>query len=227
MRRALALAALAALVLAVPAAAQTGGSADCVGPNPSMAEQNRRALEERHRGFLSRIYALSTVGIGPDVGGDALMRAATFEGGYQFDSGDAVAFVTSARAALLRDPVFGELNPESASAVSGGVQYVVGLGRFAPRSAVARRAELGLGLAGTDYGGGGVVTAEVHPRVVVPVSSFLSVPVGLQISQPVGGGYEGARTFVGLSVGLRSQYTPANRLVLDCGGFSGSTVPQR
>ena len=219
--------ALAALVLAAPVAAQTSRPADCVGPNPSMAEQNRRALEERHRGFLSRLYALSTVGVGPDVGGSALMRAASFEGGYQFDSGDAVAFVTSARAALLRDPVFGDLDPESASAVSVGAQYVIGLGRFAPSSAVARRAELGLGVAGADYGGGGVVTAEVHPRVVVPISSFLSVPLGLQISQPVGGGYDGARTFVGLSVGLRSQYTPANRLVLDCGGFSSSAVPKR
>ena len=214
MRRLLA---LGLALLAAPAGAQitTGG---CTGPNPSVADETNRALAERHRGLLSRLYSAGGVGVGPAVGAGEVLRSATFEGGYQFDSGDAVAFVTSARTALLRDPVFGTVDVTSGQAVSVGAQYVVGLGRFAPRSAVARRAEFGVGVVAADYGEGGVAAVELSPRVLVPLASFLSAPVGLHVSQPVGG-YEGARTYVGLSIGLRTQYVPPSRLVLDCEGF--------
>ena len=217
--------ALGLALLAAPVSAQVT-SGGCTGPNPSVADETNRTLAERHRGLLSRLYSIGGVGVGPAVGTGDVLQSATFEGGYQFDSGDAVAFVTSARTALFRDPVFGGVDFEGGQAVSVGAQYVVGLGRFSPRSAVARRAEFGVGVVAADYGEGGMAALELAPRVLVPLTSFLTAPVGLHVSQPLGG-YDGARTYVGLSVGLRTQYVPPSRLVLDCDGFRTSGVPQR
>lgn len=217
---------LAAALLAAPGVDAQIRTGECQGPNPSVADDTNRMLAERHRGLLSRFYSVGTVGAGPAVGTGDLMQMAAFEGGYQFNNGDAFAVTSSVRTALLRDPVFGEINPETGQGVYVGFQYVAGLGRVAPSSALARRSELGVGLSTSDYGGGGVVAAELNPRVVLPLTAFLSVPVGVQISQPLSG-YDGARTFVGLSLGLRTQYVPPSRRALDCDGFHGSGVPQR
>ncbi|MDT0633024.1 hypothetical protein RQM47_09005 [Rubrivirga sp. S365] len=201
------------LVAAAPVGAQVS-SPGCPGPGPSVAGETTRALQERHRGLLSRLYSIGGVAVGPEVGAGGVLQAATFEGGYQFDSGDALAFVGSAGVPAFRDPVAGTFDAGGAT-TSVGLQYVAGLGRFVPASALARRSELGVGLAASAVGESGGVVAQVAPRVVVPLASFLSLPLGVQISQPLGG-YEGARTFVGLSVGLRTQYVPPSRRVLDC-----------
>ena len=215
---------LAAVLAAPPAVAQVG-TGGCPGPNPSVADQTSRMLAERHRGLLSRLYTIGSVAAGPSPGTGGLYSAAVAEGGYQFDSGDALALVSSVSSPVFRDPSTGRFTADGVETTLG-LQYVAGLGRLAPRSAVARRAEVGVGLAASTAGESGVVVAQFAPRVVVPLTAFLSAPVGLQVSQPLGG-YDGARTFVGLSIGLRTQYVPPSRLVLDCDGFSGSGVPQR
>ena len=185
----------------------------------TIGERTERVLENRHRAFLSRLYLEATLASGPVLGEPQTLGAAVLEGGYRFANGDAVTVGTA-----LQTPLLVEAGEDAAfTAASGtvGGQYVVGLGRLAPSVGLAKHVEVGLG-AGVVYfnantNGLGVDsrwTAEVSPRIVIPVTAFLDVPVGLRISRALDGPEAGA-TFVGLSLSARRHYATRARRVLE------------
>ena len=196
------LAALAA-ALAFPAPAQVVPD-EVPDSGEPFADRARREVTERHRPFLSGLYAESAFAVGPEVGGPALFGSALAEGGYRFDSGLALGAVVAARAPLGVTPL-GE--PDGASAR-------LGVGLAVPVGGRSRRFEVGVG--------GGVLVSEratafsveVAPRVVLPLTPVLSVPVGLRVSQEVGGAV-GRGPFVGVSLGLRRIWADDARMVLE------------
>ena len=185
-----------------------------------VTDRVRRQLVERHRAFLSGLYAEGGLAAGPVVGTPALYGSARLEGGYRFQSGDAVAFVTS-----FRTPLNGGLDvvpgvpglgggDAQAMTASLGVQGAVALRRLAPESDLARRADLGLGVGTAVFGSDVVMAIEVVPRVAFDLTPTLSLPVGLRLVQEVGGAARGG-PFVGLSVGLRQIWADSARMVLE------------
>ena len=216
--RALAPMRLVLLVLAVatalPAAAQLVPD-EFATADDSFADRARRDLVERHRGFLSGLYAQSSVTAGPQAGAPAIVAGGALEGGYRFDSGDAVSVVSSYLTPLVNpsvNPLDGPVDVQGA--VFLGAQAVASLARFAPGSALARRLEVGLGASALFSGGAAVPALEVAPRFVVPLSVVTSLPVGLRVSHELGEG-TGRGTFVGLTVGVRRIWADEARLVLE------------
>lgn len=173
-----------------------------------MGERVQQDLIERYRPFLSGLYSEATVASGPVVGVPALHGSATVEGGYRFDSGNAVAIVASARSPLGVETVDGDLDPLTGSL---GVQAAFALRRVSP-SALAQRAELGVGMGASFYQGRTVAAVELTPRIAFPLTPTLSVPVGVRLSQTLG---DGRGPFVGLSIGLRRIWADQARMVLE------------
>ena len=97
---------------------------------------------------------------------------------------------------------------------------ILSLGRGAARRSVLRGAEVGVGL-GVDLfedasGTGRTVTipsVSLSPRIAIPVTPTLAVPVGLRVTQEVGA--DARPPFIGLSVGVRRIWAVAARMVLD------------
>ncbi|WP_420454929.1 hypothetical protein [Rubrivirga sp.] len=214
------LAALALLVaLALPAGAQIVPD-EFPGSEP-MIDRAQRDLVERHRPFLSGLFASSTVAVGPAVGQPELNAAVAFEGGYRFGSGHAIALASAVTSSLDRPLGADGVDPHTTATVGGEV--IVALGRGADRRSVLRGAEVGLGLGAsfyqTDRGLRGtesvaVPSLSLRPRVALPLTPTMSVPVGLWVTQELGrDGRPGP--FVGLSVGLRRIWADEARMVLE------------
>lgn len=199
-----------ALATALPAAAQLVPD-EFPTADDSFADRARREIVDRHRDFLSGLYAESSVTVGPQAGAPALVAGGSAEGGYRFRSGDAVAVVSSYLTPLV-NPLVVPVNAQGSALL--GAQAVVSLRRFAPSSALARRAELGLGASALFSGGETVPALEVAPRVVIPLSPVTSMPVGVKVSHELGAA-TGRGTFVGLSVGFRRIWADDARLVLE------------
>lgn len=204
-------AALLALVLALPATAQVVPD-EVPDHNEPFAERVRKDLVERHRSFLSGLYSEGTVAAGPVVGSPLAHGSATLEGGYRFDSGNAVALVTTVQTPLGLNPVTGDPLDDVTGYVGG--QLGLALRRVAPGAAWARRAELGVGVGAAFFGGSAAPVVHLAPRVVLPLTPTLSAPVGLRVSQEIGGDV-GRGPFVGLSVGLRRIWADQARMVLE------------
>ncbi len=217
MRRPVLLALAAAL--AVPAAAQVVPD-EFPGPEP-MTDRVERDLVERHRPFLSGLFASSTVAVGPAIGQPELNAAVAFEGGYRFGSGHAIALASAVTSSLDRPLGSGSAGPNTTATVGGEV--ILALGRGADRRSVLRGAEVGLGLGAsvyeTDRGAIGtesviVPSLSISPRVALPLTPTMAVPVGLRVTQELGRD-GGPGTFVGLSVGLRRIWADEARMVLN------------
>ena len=217
-----------AIALALPAAAQVVPDEFPDADEP-LIDRTRRDLVERHRPFLSGLYTSSSFAAGPQVGEPVLYGAAVVDGGYRFDSGDAIALQAVVQSpldrAFFQDPASDRL------AGAFGLEGVVGLRRFAAPGSILERAEVGLavGLTAYDvasdgpdgadlYGDtpGTLVTpfVSVSPRVALPLTPTLSVPVGFRIGQEIGAAGRRA-PFVGLSVGLRRIFADEARMVLE------------
>lgn len=188
-------------------------------PDPSEPFNDRasRALAERHRPFLSGLYAQSAFAVGPEIGRPDVIGAAAVEGGYRFRSGHAVALATSLRSPLSSDPLTGEPDLDLTASIEG--EFVASLGRGADRRSVLRGAEVGIGAGASVFTGPSGVsifapTVSLSPRVVLPLTPTTGLPVGLRISQEIG---SQARTgpYVGLSVGFRRIWADAARMVLE------------
>lgn len=177
----------------------------------SMAERNRRDLVERHRGFLSGLYSESAFAVGPQAGAPDLLAGATAENGYRFASGDALALVTAYRAPLALDPV--SRLPEAGSVLLGA-NGTLALRRFAPSSGLARRAELGIGVSALFDEAATIPTLDITPRVTIPLTPVMSLPVGVRISHELGDATPRG-TFVGLSIGVRRIWADEARMVLE------------
>ena len=207
--RTLALALVAGL--AASASAQVV-PADFPDPSESLADRNNRRLEERHLGFLSRLYGQSTLEMGPSLGGAAPVLGTTVEGGYRLNDGDALALSLDLRAELGQDPLTGALvTDRGVSTVA--LEYVAALDRRLP--ALPRGAELGIGL-GLSAGAVEGAVVEVSPRYAIPLGGVTSLPVGLRASYGFGDRAAGASPlFVGVSVGMRFGYVSDRRMVLE------------
>jgi hypothetical protein len=200
-----------AAALAAPAAAQVV-PADFPDPNESMADRNNRQLEERHLGFLSRLYGQSTLEVGPSLGGAAPILGTAVEGGYRLPSGDAVALSLDLRSELARDPLSGALATDQGVATVA-VGYVLTLDRHSPAFAEGMELELGAGVSSGAIDG---TVLEVTPRYAIPLGGVTSLPVGLHASYGFGDRVVGASPlFVGVSVGMRYGYVSDRRLVLE------------
>ena len=202
---------LAALALAMPAASQTVPDEFPEHSEP-MIDRVRKDFVERYRPFLSGLYSEGTLAAGPVVGSPLAHGSATLEGGYRFDSGDSVGLLTSVQAPFGLNPVSGEVSDDLTGFL--GAQVGLALRRVAPEAAWARRAELGLGAGAAFYGGAVATSVHVAPRVAVPLTPTLSLPLGLRVSQEIGGPV-GRGPFVGLSIGLRRIWADEARMVLE------------
>ena len=205
------IAALAALILAGPAAAQVVPD-EFPDPAESVADRVRKDFVERYRPFLSGLYSEGTLAAGPVVGSPLAYGSATLEGGYRFDSGDSVGLLTSVQTPLGLNPVSGEVSGDLTGFL--GAQVGLALRRVAPEAAWARRAELGVGAGAAFYGGTVATSVHLAPRVAVPLTPTLSMPLGVRVSQEIGGAV-GRGPFVGLSVGLRRIWADEARMVLE------------
>lgn len=204
--------ALALLVgLAFPAFAQVVPD-EFPEPGEGPADRSRSDLVERHRPFLSRLYVESTLAAGPALGTPTTFGAAVVEGGYRFDSGDAVSLLTSVTAPITLARAPGE--PVVGAGVALGAQYALSAARFAPSSGLARRTEVGLGVGYVSYDEAAVWSLDLAPRVTFPLTPVLSVPVGVRVSQEIGSDLSRG-TFVGVSVGLRRIFADEARMVLE------------
>ena len=209
------------LALAVSASAQVVPD-EFPDPTEPLVDRSNRELAERHRPFLSGLFASSTLAVGPEVGVPALVGAAAFEGGYRFGSGHAVALASDVRSPLAQSPVTGA--PEASVTASVGLEAIVALGRGADRASILRGAEIGLGVGASVFSAENAVTGftedhvvpslSLSPRVALPLSPTMAVPVGLRVSTELG---RGARPgpFVGLSVGVRRIWADEARMVLE------------
>lgn len=209
--------ALLLVALAVPAAAQVVPD-EFPDPTEPFADRVERQLVERHRAFLSGLYASSSATVGPEISQPGLLGGFVAEGGYRFGSGHAVALQVALRRPLDGDPL--RERPTADATGSFGVQYVVGLGRRAAPSSPFRQAEVALGVAASvfdDAAGGELVTVpsvDVTPRVAIPLTPVLSAPVGVRLSQELGP-HARSGLFVGLSIGLRRIWADEARMVLE------------
>lgn len=209
-------AALLALAFALPAAAQVVPD-DFPDHTEPIADRVRKDFVERYRPFLSGLYGEGTVAAGPVLRAAGVYGSATAEGGYRFDGGTSVSVLASFRTPLGADPL--AVDPATGGVPgdgltgSFGAQVGLALRGLAPRSRWARRAEVGLGAGAAFYEGGAATTVHVAPRVALPLTPTLSVPVGLRLSQEIGGP-EGRGPFVGLSLGLRRIWADEARMVL-------------
>ena len=219
---------LLAAALALPAAAQVVPDEFPDADEP-VIDRVRRDLVERHRPFLSGLYASSAFAAGPRVGELVLYGAVATDVGYRFGSGDALAVQAALQSPL--DRAFFREPGSDRLAGALGVEAVLGLRRFAAPGSLLERAEVGLGLGVTAYEvdpdapdvvglygerSGTVVTPvlTVTPRVALPLTPTLSAPVGLRIGQELSStGRPGP--FVGFSVGLRRIFADEARMVLE------------
>lgn len=211
------LALLVGLALLGPATAQVVPD-EFPDPSEPFADRAQREWVERHRPFLSGLFASSSVAAGPEVGQPEVIAALAFDAGYRFASGHALAVTTSMRGPLERNPLTGARD-EGLTAVIGA-EAVLALGGRADRASVLRGAELGLGagVALFDAASGDARTlalpsVSVRPRVAIPLTPTLALPVGIQVTKEVG---EDARPlFVGLSLGVRRIWADEARMVLE------------
>lgn len=201
---------LLAVLLALPASAQLVPD-EFPDASESMADRARRDLVERHRGFLSGLYAESGIAIGPQAGAPSVLAGGSLEGGYRFRSGDGIALLSSYRAPLQGTPLGDEA---TAGVALLGAQAIVSLGRVAPGSELARRAEVAVGMTALFDDDATIPTVELSPRVAFPLTPVLSLPVGLRISHELGDATPRG-TFVGLSIGLRRIWADEARMVLE------------
>jgi len=204
------------LALALPLSAQVV-SDEFPDPTEPFSDRASRELADRHRPFLSGLYAQSAFAVGPEIGRPDLIGAAAVEGGYRFDSGHAIALATSLRSPLSSDPLTGEPDLDLTASIEG--EFVASLGRGADRRSVLRGAEVGLGAGASVFAlpsGVSVFapTVSLSPRVVFPLTPTTGIPVGLRISQEIG---SEARTgpYVGVSVGFRRIWADAARRILE------------
>lgn len=183
-----------------------------------------RELVERHRPFLSGLFASSAVAVGPAVGQPELNAAVAFEGGYRFGSGHAIALVSAVRSPLDRSPFEGRPGVGLTATVGG--EAIVALGRGVDRQSVLRGAEVGIELGASLYEAElalallgverrVVPSLSISPRVALPLTPTTSVPVGLRLSHEFGRSDSRPGTFVGLSVGLRRIWADDARRVLN------------
>lgn len=87
--------------------------------------------------------------------------------------------------------------------VSVVIVYGLGLRRLLPDNYAARHAEIVVGVGAAWFEEGDVGTmVELHPRLVVPLAAWASVPVGLRVAVPLGGPAD-TGAFFGASLGLR------------------------
>ena len=203
--------------VALPAAAQVVPD-ELPDPTEPFADRANRELIERHRPFLSGLFASSTLAVGLEVGAPELIGAVGAEGGYRFESGHALALSTSVRGPLERNPLTGDRG-EGLKATVGG-EMILSLGRGAARRSILRGAEVGVGLGVDlfeDASGTGSTAAipsvSLSPRIAIPVTPTLAVPVGLRVTQEVGA--DARPAFVGLSLGVRRIWADAARMVLE------------
>lgn len=207
------------LALAAPALAQVVPD-EFPEPTEPFGDRSNRELVERHRAFLSGLFASTAFAVGPQVGQPFLYGAATVDGGYRFQSGDALAVHTTLQSPLDRSALSGA----ATGRISGtlGAEAILGLRRFAASGSPLERAEVGVGLgvsvyeAAEDSRVGSLVlpSVSVTPRVTVPITPVLSMSVGLRLSQEIGADAQRG-PFVGLSVGLRRIWADEARMVLD------------
>lgn len=178
-------------------------------PGEPLADRTVRDLEERHLGFLTRLYATSDATASPAYSEFGVGVATNLEVGYQLRSGNAVAVFGTLEAELGRALGNPALDAQTGSAL--GARYVLGLGRF-----VDENAEVALGV--TQYRGALQGTAvELAPRYVFPSGKPWRYVVGVQARRiaEASGDRPVRQWFVGPTFGVRFQYVPASRMVLE------------
>ena len=181
-------------------------------PGESLEDRNTRDLEEQALPFLSRLYAESSVAASPAYGDLRPTIATVLEGGYTFRNGDAISAFGRLETGLVPEPGGPVTDATLGSGI--GVQYVLGLGRLAPRVGLAQHAELGLG-ASTYTGALDGTSVEVSPRYVIETGKPWSYVLGARVRRTVAGGEAlGRAWFVGPSVGVRLRYVSPSRMVL-------------
>ena len=206
-----ALAILLLVALAAPLGAQVIPD-EFPRPGDPLADRTVRDLEERHLGFLTRFYSVSDASASPAYNDFGAAVATNVEIGYQLLNGDAIALFGTLETELARaviDPVF---DVPLGSAV--GARYVLGLERFAD-GGLYENAEVALGA--TQFTGFVSGTAlDLAPRYVFPSGKPWRYVVGVQARHLVQASDERQRRwFVGPTFGVRFQYVPKSRIVLE------------
>ena len=173
---------------------------------PSVPEQQREQLKERHRDVVSRFFTGANLSAAPAFNQGLTAYSAQVEFGFDVARHNILYLTLGARQHVVDDPeATGWFGAQKETAALVAVHYDLGLARFVEASTFSRRAAIGLGLGAVVSENLGMLTVEVAPKYVLPINRYWSLPVGLKIGQAVIGG-RGAQvrtTFVGLSIGVK------------------------
>ena len=181
-------------------------------PDEPLADRIVRDVEERYLGILTRFYSSTDAAASPAYGDFGAAVATSLEIGYQLRSGDAVSVYSTLETEMWR--------PEEARVlpVGGalGARYVLGLGRFADDAAF-ENVEVALGA--TRFTGFVSGTAlDIAPRYAIPSGKPWRYVVGLQARHLLDESSDALpqrRWFVGPTFGVRFQYVPESRIILE------------
>lgn len=181
-------------------------------PGESLVDREKKRLEERFRGTLSRFFSGGGLDVAP-FAAEGLGYQANVNVGMDLPGGDAILLALAARG------VPGRLGSEIPRPGLGetawyyGVGYELSATRLLGPTPLAQRSAIGFGV-GVLRGDVSVLALEVGPTYDVLVRNSWSMPVGIRLSVATVGDQDVAttRAFLGINLGVRWHWARRDKL---------------